>query len=379
MSKIDAKIHKKITSENDLNLSLQCLECNRLCTSFNNLKRHASQHLPWNQYVMKHVLNPKCGCGCGGDVNFYKDHWKKYIHKHAHLDPDVLKRCQDGGGEWCKDPDNRQQMRDVMLDKWKDPDYVAQQQKTRSDPNAPYNTTRNDRVRELARTPERRAESSRIKTEHWNNAEYREKVLAIYRSPENRLKISQGTTKGLAPEEIRKKISDGVKQSIREGRFNPTSNYHNLIRSEWDNPLTGIHEFFTCGWERIFAEACVHQGIIALHKHEIRIDYFNPADGKDHVYTPDFYLPEENVLVEIKGKVYEDNIPKLEQSVKLFETFVFYREDMYGFDNIPKLIEDHRSKFTDESKISLMKEKYERQLLSSKEEIVPVPYWISAA
>ena len=377
---MDPKIHKVITCPEDLGLTLECLECGKLCPTFEFLKRHAArcggENFSWVKYVMKHAQNPKCGCGCGGNVNYHKDHWKKYIHKHAIKDPVVLKKSQEGGAEWCKDPDNRQHMRDVMFEKWKDPNFVAQQQNTRSDPNAPYNTTRNDRVRELARTPERRAEAARIKKEQWIRD--RDMMMTIIQSDSNRRKISERTILGLAPPEIRKKISDGIKQAIREGRFNPTSNYHNLNKSEWEHPFTGRHEFFISGWERIFAEACVAQGIIALHKHEIRIDYFNPADGKDHVYTPDFYLPEEDILIEIKGQIYEDNIPKLETSLRGFETFVFYREDLDSFVDIPKLIEEHRAKYTNESKIELMKQKYEQQLLlSSKKGIVPIPYWIS--
>lgn len=163
---MDSKIHKVITCPEELGLTLKCIECGRECPTFNFLKRHVGSCSPdraWVKYVMKHAQNPKCGCGCGGDVNFHKDHWKKYIHKHAIKDPVVLKKSQEGGAEWSKDPDHVEQLRQTTTDLWKNQTYIQNVMMSRSAALSAFNTTRIENITNQARTPERRAKSSRIK------------------------------------------------------------------------------------------------------------------------------------------------------------------------------------------------------------------------
>jgi hypothetical protein len=56
-------------------------------------------------------------------------------------------------------------------------------------------------------------------------------------------------------------------------------------------------------WERKFMFFCDHNdSIIEWGSEEVIIPYRCPTDGRVHRYYPDFYIPKENLIIEVKSQ-----------------------------------------------------------------------------
>lgn len=61
-------------------------------------------------------------------------------------------------------------------------------------------------------------------------------------------------------------------------------------------------ELMDSSWEKIYYEKCVERNIKVTKKHGFKISYKDPFNNfKRRIHIPDFYLPQENTIVEIKG------------------------------------------------------------------------------
>ena len=128
-------------------------------------------------------------------------------------------------------------------------------------------------------------------------------VIAIM-TPEHRQKISEGTKRGMAKLEVRKKISDGCKRSFIVGR---STRMHikyaaNHIRTTHCVNAKNDTIYVKSSFERAFAAALDALNISYSYEN-VRIQYYDTEKQCDRTYIIDFTVHMHNnkdILVEIK-------------------------------------------------------------------------------
>lgn len=86
-----------------------------------------------------------------------------------------------------------------------------------------------------------------------------------------------------------------AKKKSRKGRFWGIRGVHKSVKVQYDS-----------GFEKKFLDQCYLQGIKVTRCTE-KVPYID-AEGKAHTYEPDFYLPDFDYVVEIKGSwAFRDN------------------------------------------------------------------------
>lgn len=120
----------------------------------------------------------------------------------------------------------------------------------------------------------------------------------------------------------KRNFSEAGHISAKHGRSRPSSStkYKKQWHTTWDNKLV----FLRSSYELTFAKKLDEQKI-EYEVEKLRIVYWDSQKNKQRVAIPDFYLPKENKIIEIKSKWTYDK-QNMEDKVKA------YRE--HGYTNI---------------------------------------------
>ena len=92
-------------------------------------------------------------------------------------------------------------------------------------------------------------------------------------------------------------------QAQDERRWRENSGYHRIHGSRFK----GV--WMDSTWELYFAEQCELLGISWGRNNNLKLKYI--LDDKTRFYHPDFYLPEYNIFIEIKGRWTEESRLKM--------------------------------------------------------------------
>lgn len=125
--------------------------------------------------------------------------------------------------------------------------------------------------------PDLRATHSANGKHRWtDNADFRAKAMARFQSQENRRRLS-------------KQMTD---------RLTSQANVYSRTQSGKRN-INGREQFFRSKWEANVARTLDFQG--RRWEYETKTFWFEKIKKGARSYTPDFYLPDENLFIEVKG------------------------------------------------------------------------------
>ena len=156
---------------------------------------------------------------------------------------------------------------------------------------------------------------------------------------EQRQKISAANKNYVWTEERKLIHSIAMKQAVLENPESYTKSNRGRVRHIKKYGLT-----FDGSWELKFYEWCLSKNIKIIDNKEF-FDYI--FKGKSHLYNPDFYLPEYDIFVEVKGYYDEKDLAKWnhfnkklfilkDDSIKLIDNMKFKIE--YIIDNKKEII-----------------------------------------
>lgn len=99
--------------------------------------------------------------------------------------------------------------------------------------------------------------------------------------------------------------------------------------------------FYRSSYEKIFIEYCIQNNIeiISAETKEFRVKYFN--NNHQHFYYPDFYLPDYDIIVEIKPKqrIHEPiNVLKFNEAKKIYNFKIITENELLNLDDYFKEI-----------------------------------------
>lgn len=128
---------------------------------------------------------------------------------------------------------------------------------------------------------------------------------------ETRKKISMGNTGHSPSLEVRQKISKSVLKQMGAQAYQPPS--YGLVRGGKRDDLSDV--YFRSGWEANMARYFNFFKI--KWEHEFKTYWFPITHGTIS-YTPDFYLPENDEIIEVKGRLSSKCKTKLRRFRKYF-------------------------------------------------------------
>lgn len=292
-------------------MNIKCPYCEE-CFSRTSLTRHVSR---------KHKISPKelsilidynnkqpiCECGCGLEVTFNKGKFRRFYHGHANKDPIIRQKMIDGGTEASKDKEKLKKVGLKLKKLWEEgTEYRKKHIQIRNDPNSSWRKINVKKLIDLNQSIDNKNKLSEKAKLRWQDKEWSENQLAKLQSDEFREKVSKATTIALSNPETRELLSKSAKNSFLSGRRVPKSNWENIKGEYKINPNNGENEWMDSGWEMLFAETCDLENIKYLKNGHHKILY-NGIDLKEHIYHPDFYLPDRKHLIEIKGRILEND------------------------------------------------------------------------
>jgi len=132
------------------------------------------------------------------------------------------------------------------------------------------------------------------------------KLNPNYESKIKKLSLRQKGTK--LSEERKKKISDSVNNRIKKDEW------HNSFRKS--SKLKHNGEIFDGRWEILIAEM-LSENEIKWERNKKRFEYF--FEGKNRSYLPDFYLPDFDTYIEVKGYATKKDESKWNQFPKILK------------------------------------------------------------
>lgn len=118
-------------------------------------------------------------------------------------------------------------------------------------------------------------------------------------------------------------VGEGLQVGMVEGRVHkPTTGFADpKFRHGWHITWTGSKVYYRSSYELEYAQS-LDRLRVPYEMETKRIEYFDSQEERKRVAVPDFYLPETNELVEIKG-----NWTYNEQNIR--DKFKAYRESGY--------------------------------------------------
>lgn len=146
---------------------------------------------------------------------------------------------------------------------------------------------------------------------------------------EQRQKISTANKNYVWTEERKLIHSIAMKQAVLENPESYTKSNRGRVKHIKKYGLT-----FDGSWELKFYEWCLSKNIKIIDNKEF-FDYI--FKGKSHLYNPDFYLPDYDIFVEVKGYYDEKDLAKWEHFNK--KLFILKDDSIKLIDNMKFKIE----------------------------------------
>jgi hypothetical protein len=124
------------------------------------------------------------------------------------------------------------------------------------------------------------------------------------KNPEARAKASKTRRERVTSDpEYRKRVSVRMRQAWADGKYDGVK----LGKCKWYNHIRpdGSIAKLQGTWEVVYAKHLDEQGIDYI-AHQGRIPYLDAA-GVERSYYPDFYIPSQDVYVDVKGALFYEN------------------------------------------------------------------------
>lgn len=138
-------------------------------------------------------------------------------------------------------------------------------------------------------------------------------------------------------EETKQKISDSLKEYYQTNSDVSVNVSNKFTTNNKKGYITGkINEiFYRSSYEKIFIEYCVKNNIKiqSAESKDFRLEYY--IDNKRHYYYPDFYLPDFNVIVEVKPLSMLDvnnNQEKIHEGLTQYKFLLITEEELENLD-----------------------------------------------
>lgn len=183
----------------------------------------------------------------------------------------------------------------------------------------------------------------------WKLDEYREnfpptptKITAAQRLLMTQARKDQGKYK--VSDETRLKISVGLKKTFSDPDFD-RSVFLKGRRFSYVNGYVG-ELYYRSSYELEFINKCISEGIniVSAENNNYAVDYTN-VKGEKSKYYPDFYLPDFDLIVEVKPKSmlqYKNNPMKIAAAKIRFDNFLVLTEnDIFGKNKIKEILNEY--------------------------------------
>lgn len=138
----------------------------------------------------------------------------------------------------------------------------------------------------------------------WTKAKESGRIHTL--NEETRKKLSVSSSKIIWSDERKEKHSKVMRKVVDDNPSSYNGNFGKAKKIEYDGIV------FHGKWELTFYQWCKEKGL-GIEKCQERFDYFYEKDRK---YNPDFYLPETEIYVEVKGLMTEKDVAKWNQFPK---------------------------------------------------------------
>lgn len=275
----------------------KCPWCDKSFKSETSVVRHSSRiHLKgrydYDLLIKHNDIIPKCGCGCGQDVE-YSQHvnaFNRFVKNHQHNDVEIKKLMLDGSRKVQSDPDIKKRISQSVKKWWSEPKNADKAKKI---------IDRWFPALQKGHAVARKKKSYKDSLSHrlcnqWSN-EWGIKMRDIFDTDEFRDKVSASVTEALASPDIREKLSKHAAKLQANGIIGP-----NMTKRSWMiNPFIMKKEHLDSGWERLFLECAIDRNIAIVRNYDVFIQY---EEGKNkRIYVPDFVSLSGRTLIEIKG------------------------------------------------------------------------------
>lgn len=97
----------------------------------------------------------------------------------------------------------------------------------------------------------------------------------------------------------RREFCESTKNAILTGRYktlNCSYKYHTCYHTTWDNQTVYLRSSYELDYAKELDDKHIHYEV-----EDLRIPYIRSMDNKEHIAIPDFYIPSQNLIVEIKS------------------------------------------------------------------------------
>lgn len=149
--------------------------------------------------------------------------------------------------------------------------------------------------------------------------------LLITRSKTDTARIRDKFKNCKIPQDVRQKISISMRKAVLEGRQKTPKPYGKYCKLYEGINWKGKIEILQGGCEKIVADFLTKEQI----KWERPVQSFTYIfKNKQHEYFPDFYLPDYNVYIEVKGRVQEKDLSKWKYFTK--KLLVIDKDSIYN-------------------------------------------------
>jgi hypothetical protein len=304
-----------------------CAICGLEFMSKVSLHKHCGRKHRINvrEYTITYELNgiaPKCACGCGEDVNWYKGTPKRFVHTHQTRDVELRKQMIEAGRSAARDPEKRKITSDKLKLKWQNADWRAAAIE-RLKIARKFSFVGN---KELYSSEKFRQCMSDKMKKQWKSVWGAEQRLRCSKKP-FRDKVSASVKVALSDPVVRQKLSEHAVSMVEQGIIGPNQ----TKRSSCVNVITGQAEYFHSDWEHVFFDHMSKVGTPVTKNHGIRIPYV--FENVEHIYVPDFQSLSDETIYEIKGRVIDVDAVKFTAAQKYcvlhgIEFIVLFKKDI---------------------------------------------------
>ncbi len=300
------------------------------------------------------------------------------ISKEFHSRPDVKEKHKRAIKEWANTPEELERRSKMMIELGKDPEYIKMKSETTTelwkDPNYREKTTNG--IKEAYENPEVREKLRISTTNNWKDSEFRKNVTesniktwnnlkdlhehsvlmkeicndadVIKRMSENSLKkwedpiyrekITQSTTNLWKNSIYREKTTKSIREACKRPEVIANRSGTNSHRYGI-SPPHGKKKYIILTPHQGFVKMFRWDYLLARLMNNIGRDYYYEPEAfplkinnKDCSYTPDFFLPDINTYIEIKG-YWRGEMAKLKsdsfrESYQQFNYIVWFSKDL---------------------------------------------------
>jgi len=252
------------------------------------------------------------------------------ISKEFHSRPEVKEKHKKSLKEWANTPEELERRKQFMLNLWQEQDFINMMSDSTKNlwKNSEYRTKVVEGIKKAYENPELKKKFAEVSKNLWKDPDFRMKITEsniktwndsklleehsiimkeIFKDPIILKELSERTIKLWQDPIYREKVISSLKETFKNPeviakRSGKNSHRYGVIPShgkktyEILTPFQGLKKMFH--WDYLLAK----------YMNEIDAPYlYEPQafpikiNERDYTYTPDFFIPNLNIFIEIKG------------------------------------------------------------------------------